>query len=161
MVKPTSTPAVVIGTISSSNGGSVSTADGSFQITFPANAVSSSTTITFRDLVVPTQAIPRGLNVLRSFTLDARASNGQAITQFAQPFTIVITYTDAQLAALGISEANLNVMYWNGTSWMAMLPCAGCGIDLVNNRITIIANHFTEFALTGGVPTMNLPVIER
>jgi len=123
--------------------------------------VSSTTTITFRALVAPTQAIPRGLIAVRSFTLEARASNGQIATQFLQPFTLVITYTDAQLATLGISEANLNVMYWNGHGWVLMLPCAGCGVDPVNNRVTLIADHFTEFVMTGGAPTLFLPAIEK
>ncbi len=46
--------------------------------------------------------------------------SGQPITQFQRAYTI-ITYTDAQLAALGIGEANLNVSYWSGGAWVDLL----------------------------------------
>jgi hypothetical protein len=97
----------------------------------------------------PAQPPPSGVIALHSFTLEARTSNGQPITQFLQPFTIIVTYTDAQVAALGISEASINLAYWNGDAWAYMLPCAGCSIDAVNNHVSVVASHFTEFALTG------------
>jgi hypothetical protein len=127
----------------------VTTSDG-FQIQFPPSAVTETTIITYRETAALAQPPPSSVIALRSFTLEARTSNGQPVTQFLQPFTIIVTYTDAQVAALGISESSINLAFWNGNAWVPMLPCAGCdGVDPVNNRVTVVAAHFTEFALTG------------
>ena len=53
----------------------------------------------------------------------------------------------------GINEADLNLAFWNGSAWVNVLPCVGCGVDTVNNRLTAVLDHFTEFALLSGVPT--------
>jgi hypothetical protein len=90
-----------------------------------------------------------------SFLLEAHDSAGQPITQFAQPYTLVISYTDEQLAALGIDETDLNLAFWNGSAWVNVLPCAGCGVDTINNRLTAVLDHFTEFAFLSGVPTVD------
>ena len=66
---------------------------------------------------------------------------------------MVISYTDEQLATLGIAETDLNLAFWNGSAWVNVLPCAGCGVDTVNNRLTAVLDHFTEFAFLSGVPT--------
>ena len=162
---PTSAPAVTTGTINPGTGGGVTTTDGKFQIQFPANAVATTVTLTHTELRAPSQPLPSGRTALRGFTLEARTGSGQLVTQFQGSYTIVITYTDAELAAQGIVEANLTVAFWNGSTWVDMLPCAGCGVDTVNNRITIISNHFTEFAVMGSdqPPTyrLYLPFVAR
>jgi hypothetical protein len=139
------------GTIDPSSGGSVIASDnnGSSRIDFPANAVTGLTTVTYTYMSAPSHALPGGSVALRSFTLEARDNAGQLVTQFLRSYTITLTYTDVQVAALGVSEANLNVAYWNGTAWITMLPCSGCSLDTVNNRVTIVSDHFTEFALAG------------
>jgi hypothetical protein len=43
--------------------------------------------------------------------------------------------------------AKRRMINWNGTAWIAILPCAGCSLDTVNNRITAVLDHLTEFAL--------------
>jgi hypothetical protein len=65
----------------------------------------------------------------------------------------VISYTDEELAARSIDEHDLNLTFWNGSAWLNVLPCAGCGVDTVNNRLTAVLDHFTEFALLSGVPS--------
>ena len=80
---------------------------------------------------------------------------------------MVISYTDEQLAALGVDEADLNLAFWDGSAWVNVLPCAGCGVDTVNNRLTAVLDHFTEFALAGSVAAVDgksrvyLPVVLR
>lgn len=146
---PTNTPAVTSGTINPTTGGGVTTTDGKFQIQFPAGAITTTVTITHTNLPAPSRPLPTGRTPLRAFALEARTGSGQPVTQFQGWYTIVITYTHAELAAQGIVEANLTVAFWNGNAWVDMLPCAGCGVDPVNDRITIVSNHFTEFAAMG------------
>jgi hypothetical protein len=153
------------GIITSSGGGSVTTRDGDFSIEFPANAVTSTTTITYTALLATPRLPDSNRIVVRSWTLEACTSGGQLVTQFHQPYRMVLRYTDADLPALGINEGNLNVAYWNGTTWVNMLPCTGCDIDTVNNRMTVVANHFTRFGLIGtgstAKPDVYLPLVLR
>ena len=100
--------------------------------------------------------------MLRSFTLEARTQDGQPITQFEQPYTMHIDYTDAQLAAENLSEASIEVLFWVGAKWVSLLPCDGCAVDPVNNRVTVKLNHFTEFALAAnGMRYVFLPLTTR
>jgi hypothetical protein len=156
---PTLTPNA-IGTVSPSTGGTVATNDGSFNIQFPPNAVGSTTTVTYSSLPAPSQPLPGDRPAL-SFSLVARTSGGQLVTQFNQPYTMTINYTHAQLAALGLNESALRVIFWNGVAWTDVFPCAGCSVDTANNRITVVANHFTEFAVTDAPYGIYLPAIVR
>jgi hypothetical protein len=31
--------------------------------------------------------------------------------------------------------------------WIGLLPCAGCSLDTVNNRLIAVLDHLTEFGL--------------
>ncbi|MBI4789211.1 MAG: hypothetical protein HY782_19435, partial [Chloroflexi bacterium] len=145
------------------NGGTVTSPDGKFQMTFPPGAVNGNVTVTYTELAAPTQPLPTGRIGARYFTIEARDGAGNLVTNFNQPYTMILTYTDAELAAAGILEANLNVAFWNGSAWVDMLPCAGCGVDTIANRVTIIANHLTPFALVGGgiIHRLFLPMTAR
>ena len=71
-----------------------------------------------------------------------------------QPVTIVIEYTDEELADLGISEANLELWLYNEATqqWEdARFTCVPpvFQIDPVANTLTIQVCHFTEFGLVG------------
>ena len=128
---------------------------------FPANAVANPVTLTFRELGAPSRPLPRGFTALASFVLEARDDNGQLVTQFLQPYVIVLTYTDTQLAARRVSQDNLNLAWWSGSAWRAMLPCVGCGVDTANRRVMVEGNQLSEFALLSGVPTMHLPNVVK
>jgi ELWxxDGT repeat protein len=119
-------------------------------LSFPPNAVTAPITITYSGLVTPTHPLGGTFKSVGVFKLEARDSAGQPVTHFAQPYTLTISYTDEQLAALGIDENDLNLAFWNGSAWVNVLPCAGCGVDTVNNRLTAVLDHFTEFALFSG-----------
>ncbi len=141
---------------------------GTLALTFPPGAATSLVTVTYSLLMQPTHELPGDQHALRGFTLEAHDSDGNLIMHFTKPYTLVISYTDAQLAALGIDEADLNLAFWNGSAWVNVLPCAGCGVDTVNNRLTAVLDHFTEFALLSGVPTagdgkirLYLPMVRR
>jgi ELWxxDGT repeat protein len=123
---------------------------GNIDLSFPPGAVTTPITISYSGLVTPTQSLGGMHSAGPSFTLEARDSAGRPVTHFAQPYTLVISYTDEELAALGINEQDLNLAFWNGSAWVNVLPCAGCGVDTVNNRLTAVLDHFTEFALLSG-----------
>jgi hypothetical protein len=134
-------------------------------VLFPPHAVPTNVTVTYNGPIAPSHPAPDGQRVVLGFQLEARTDNGQPVTQFQRPYTLVLDYTDAQLAALGIDEASLNLAYWNGLAWVSMLPCGGCSVDTINNRVTVVADHFTEFMLMGAMRATNrnvhLPLIQR
>lgn len=136
---------------------------GNLDLSFPPNAVTTPITISYSGLVTPTQSLGSAHSAGHSFLLEAHDSDGQPVTQFAQPYTLVISYTDEELAALGINEADLNLAFWDGSAWVNVLPCAGCGVDTVNNRLTAVLDHFTEFALVGRAAAgkVYLPLVVR
>jgi hypothetical protein len=152
---------VAIGTISAT-GGTLSGADG-ISLTFPAGALPDGALFGYSPQFLPAYPAPSGQVILRSFQLLAVDADGNLITTFAQPYTLRVPYTAAQLAALGVSDpTKLNVAYWNGTAWKAMLPCAGCKVDTVGKAVVVVANHFTEFALVAPNRSyVYLPMITR
>jgi len=123
-------------------------------LNLPAGAVTVPTTFTYTELAGPSEAPTPG--TLRfaglSFTLVARDAAGNPVTTFPVPFTLVLNYQDADWQAAGIpAERLLNLFWWDtGTAgWRGVLPCDGCSLDTVNNRLTAQLNHLTEFALLG------------
>jgi trimeric autotransporter adhesin len=136
--------------ITPANGG-VATFPG-LTLTFLPGAVSTPVNIIYAPLSMPAHPLGGTFTSLRVFSLEARDSNYQLVTHFAKPYTLTISYTDEQLAALGVDEADLNLAFWDGSNWVNVLPCAGCGVDTTNNRLTAVLDHFTEFALLSGVP---------
>ncbi len=62
--------------------------------------------------------------------------------------TIVFSYTDAELAAAGISEDDdlITVTYWDGSAWQPIAP-ADIVWDKVANTVTVTLNHFTPFSI--------------
>jgi hypothetical protein len=149
-----------------SAGGTVASEDGSFQIQFPPGAVATPVTVTYTTAVTTTQPLPPGAKNVLSFTLDARDANGNPATSFQASYTLTLIYTDAQLAALGVDESKLQVYVFDGVRWVKLLPCPGCSVDTAKNMVTIVLDHFTEFALAGdtrAVPAGSLfmPLLRR
>ena len=144
------------------NGGSISSPNGTIQVTVPASAVITTTQISMTVIATPTQSLGTGRKVLRSFLLNAVASDSHVIvSDFAQPVSIVVNYTDAELSELAISESILTIGFWDGTSWINLLPCTGCMLDEANNRIVVTVNHFTEFAVFSEPKNVFLPLVRR
>ncbi len=132
------------------NGGGVVAGPQGLQANFPAGAVNQKSVVTLNLQPASPQPLPTGQAALYNFSGSAHTLKGQAVNTFAKPYTLRAPYTDAQLAALGITDpSTLSLLYWNGTAWSAMLPCGGCSIDTVNKVVTVVADHFTDFALVG------------
>ncbi len=133
------------------------------ELTFPPGAVPTVINIIYTPLSAPTHPLGSTLKAINVFGLEAVDLNDQPVTQFAQPYTLVISYTDQQLAAQGVTEADLNLAFWDSSAWVNVLPCAGCGVDTANNRLTAVLDHFTEFALLSGngERRVYLPMVRR
>jgi hypothetical protein len=142
------------------DGGTLASSDG-FNLVFPPGAVAEDVTVTYQAQAAPSAALPGSEGAARSFTLEARTGGGTLVTLFNQPYTLEIDYTDAELAASAVKEETLNVLYRSGATWVDMLPCAGCGVDMAANQMTVVADHFTEFALVGEQERVYLPLVIR
>jgi hypothetical protein len=89
------------------------------------------------------------------FSLDATL-DGQPV-QPSQPYTMTISYTDAELGF--VMEDSLGLYYWNGYTWMAE-PSAM--LDTLNNTIIATPDHFSFWAVLG-IPykLIYVPIISR
>jgi hypothetical protein len=150
------------------NGGSIASPDANVSLEFPAGAVTETVAVTYTDLLTPSHILSPERRTMRSFNLEARAASGQAVTTFNLPYTLVITYTDEQLASRNVDERTLNVAFWDGGAWVDTLPCASCGVDTAGNRITVRLDRFAEFALVGNIRHIDairhqlfLPLVRR
>jgi hypothetical protein len=130
-------------------GGTVDGGDG-VSISFPAGAVGGDTMVVYSPQSGPAHTVPPGQAALRAFRFEASNAAGQPVTTFAKPYTLRVRYTDQMLTATGVKDpSTLTLVYWNGSAWVRMLPCQGCGVDTAQKVVTVVANHFTEFALIG------------
>jgi PKD domain len=141
-------PSSVSGTVTP-NQGTLATEDGSFQAFFPTGAVTQTVYVTYTAHLTPSQPLTDELALLRDFTLEARTGDGTPVLSFGQPYTITLSYTDAELAARDLNETNLMLVHWDGSAWVDTLPCAGCAVDTAANRVIIVLNYVGEFALVG------------
>jgi hypothetical protein len=139
-------------------------------ITFVPGSVTSPATVTYQPGAAPSRSLPAGSTGALFFKLEATDVNNQSVTRFDRFYTLTLSYTDAELAALGMSDANLNLAIFSGGTWVYALPCAGCGVDPYHNKVTLALDHFAEFALASkppeAIPTpmprqISLPLIHR
>ncbi|MCB0212770.1 MAG: hypothetical protein KDJ52_25735 [Anaerolineae bacterium] len=151
-------PLQVSMSITPGGGGTLDTGDG-FIIQFPPGAVSEEVFLTYQGLPGPTSSVGGGRKAIRSFTLEARTAGGTLVSSFTQPYTILLDYTHAELGAKGVKETGLNLLYRTGSNWTAMLPCAGCSVNTGSNRLTVKADHLTEFAFVGDIDSVFLPLV--
>ena len=148
----------------STSGGTFNSSDGIVNLTVPANATTESVTIHYSRLFTPTVALPNNFQFALGFNMFAVKADGTAVTQFAQPLILTINYpTDAVLSTMGIDENDLTLIFWDGAQWQSAYPCVGCSLNAGQNRLTIVTDHFTEFALVAEIPEypVFLPMIVR
>jgi hypothetical protein len=132
---------------------------GGVTVQLPAGAVNQAITLLYADqgTLSSTGAFQFAGH---TFTLTAYRNNNPLTSFiFQQPITIVIDYTDADVA--GLDETTLTVFYYDVAN--GVWTDQGITVlvrDLVNNRITIQVNHLTEFAL-GATNHIHLPLINR
>jgi hypothetical protein len=120
------------------------------QAQFPAGAAEEPLVVRLTGLTGPQQPLPTDRKGVRYFNSAASTVTGEAVTTLAKAYTLRIPYTDAQLAAAGITDpTKLNVVRWNGTAWTPLFPCTGCGVDTAGKVVTVVADQLGEFALVG------------
>ncbi len=137
-------------------GGTLTTPDG-ITLQFPAGAVSTPVTVSYTPMAL---RVTTGNEwAIRGFALEARTADGQVVTRFQKPYTLRITYAESQLTPYGLTEDSLKLTYWNGSALVPM-PTS---VDALTNRLTVVAAHFTEFAVIGATQPSRvyLPMIRR
>ncbi len=148
------------GTVTAGQGGQLRSDDGTFNLDFPAGAVSGDTTVSIAKQTAPSAEMT-GLSFAgKVVSITAKDANGNPVTTFAQPFTLVVKYEDSDWQNAGIpSEANLNVYFYKAGMWSAIFPCNGCTHDMDKNEFTLKLDHLTEFAVAGPQFRIILPNI--
>lgn len=129
-------------------------------LTFPPGAVAQPVVVVVAPVATPPAT--GGYQVLgQVFTIDATTNDGSPVTHFAQPFTLVVTYTDDEVQ--GIDEQSLTLHYWHEDEqrWVA-IPTT---VDPANNRLTATLDHLTTFAVLQGAISkpaqIFLPLVRR
>jgi hypothetical protein len=107
--------------------------------------------VAFTEIVTPSVHIatpPGGLRFAgKSYTLEVFFNQTPLEHyQFPQPLTILIGYTPAD----GMNAESLQLFYWDtATQQWSQAGLQEIGRDLVNDTITYLVSHFTEFGLFG------------
>ena len=87
-------------------------------VKFPANAVLSPNTMTIEQVASPT--FGGGFQILgKTFAIDGEETSTQSVIQLAEPFTVTIGYSNADLT--GLDESKLDLYYWDSQrgDWVA------------------------------------------
>jgi hypothetical protein len=154
--------------MSLNRGGRLVTGDGTLDLLFQRRTTGVPVTVNYsRRALAEINAPSVGRRAVQAFALAAYADDGATVSEFSAPYTLTVNYSDGQLAGQGIDEAGLGLAYWNGETWVEILPCAGCQVDLVRNQVRVVLDHFSEFALVGDTPVaatssrIYLPIIRR
>jgi hypothetical protein len=156
---PTMTP-VANEAVIDAEGGEVVSTDGSVRLLVPAGAVSESVRVTYTSQHTPSHILDDNDVLRKSFLLQAEDDAGNAILHTQIPYMLTITYVDQAHTAQATGETQLNMVAWDGSQWVRMLPCPGCTQDPVNHRITVRFDHFTEFAVVASSwQEIRLPII--
>jgi hypothetical protein len=136
--------------------GKLKSEDGNTEITFPPGAVDGEATARHEELSEPSAPPPAGTVPLRVFMLEVFDKDGRPITQFNHPYTLTVRYTPADLDVYGVSDAqNLRLAYYDReTGEWVILPTT---VNTVNQTITVMLDHLTEFALIGYVDSSAIP----
>ncbi len=138
--------------VTEAEGGTVA-GQGGLTAVFPPYAVPGDARVQIVSQAWPGHPLPSQWHALKSQRVAAVTVDGQPVTAFRAPYVLRIPYTDADLAALKLTEASLTVWASDGTTWTRLLPCAGCGVDIANNVATVVTNRTHELVLAGAQAT--------
>ncbi len=123
---------------------SITTADGVLTFAIPDN-VTGPLTLTYTPQSTPSQPFGNFEFAGISFQLQVMDDLGDPIVEPSSPFTLTLQYDENQLSA-GTNELDLELRrYDEGTNqWIEMTTLSR---DIINNTVTILLDHFSEFAL--------------
>ncbi|MCB9098626.1 MAG: tandem-95 repeat protein [Anaerolineales bacterium] len=162
----TATATVSVTVVNGAGGGSTDPGDSEGEtIVIPKTGISQTITVTVRipaDVATdtlalvynvvdnPSGAAPEGFTLAGLiFTLDAYL--GQQLQPgyvFSTPITLIIEYSDADVAGLSGGENSLELRFWTGSAWRSD-GITKLSQDTANNRIIFQLEHLSEFALFG------------
>lgn len=132
--------------LTTENNGTLALRNNNVHVDFPAQAVTSDTSVTYTPIQQPTHQLPNTQDIaLRSFSLNGYAADGTAVSQFQRPYTMTVHYDQAELVAHNVSADSLHIAFWNDqtTQW-EIVPTTN---DRTHSKITAQLDHFTEFVL--------------
>jgi peptide/nickel transport system substrate-binding protein len=132
----------------------------------PAGAVSETSTIVYTPDTIVEAMHPGGFR-LGGMTFDLQVCQGGECLgdyAFAEPVTLTLHYSDADVA--GLIEDELYLYTWDGNAWLDVVT--DCGLPLTAyerhleiNELVVPACHFSRFALVGGTYNVYLPLVTR
>ena len=145
--------------------GRFASTDGQVKVDLPATDAHAGVDLLYTAVQTPTHSLPPGKRGLRLFRLIAQNSQGDGINQFEANYTLEVSYTDADLAKLGLVESTLKLYFYDEATDQWVLVATT--LDTPNNKAMGALDHFTEFALLGDPvvqPTARslfLPLIQK
>jgi len=145
--------------------GRFSSTDGQVKLDLPATDAHAGVDLAYTAIQTPTHPLPPGKRGLRLFRLIAENGAGDAIHQFEANYNLEVSYTDADLAKLGINENTLKLYFYDEATSQWIL--IGTTLDAPNNKVAGALDHFTDFALLGDPVTqptarsLFLPLVQR
>ena len=126
--------------------------DGSITVSLPAAAYTAALTLRHSWQPLPGNVVVTSTAGLRrslgAFYLNATDTLSQSIHQFNQPLTLTVQYTPQQLQALGVSEGDL-ALYWYDEGSQQWTKVAST-VDLVTHSVTAAVNHFSAWQIGDG-----------
>ncbi|MBU1746502.1 MAG: hypothetical protein KKA73_02320, partial [Chloroflexi bacterium] len=137
---------------------------GDVELRIPPGALTVSGTVTL--YILPTQAMRPDAGhefIGAGYEIWAVDESGQAITQFNQNVVMTFHYSDADLAAQGISEHTLVPVYYSTLAGRWVLANSYV-VNTNANQISLQFDHFSRWgvcSLTPGGITIYLPLVFR
>ncbi len=163
-------PPAIVATFDPSVGWSGVLSDGT-QIDIPAGAMPTTDTVRIAITPVadelPNTLTARPFNYGYTIVAYEDSTGEQIVSSFNANVLITFYYTDADLTAGGVSEADLSPSYFSTTtnSWTEVDSFT---VDTANNQITAQIDHFSKWSLTSSEETeasttvnVYLPLIAR
>jgi len=135
-------------------------------ITVPPDALSETVTLVHTPDVPVADDHPGGFR-LGGLTFDLTACPGGVCQEgyaFAQPISLTLEYTDADVA--GVIEEEIYLYTWDGAAWVDIVtdcgwPPTAYGRYPDENRLVVPLCHLSDFALVGNTHNAYLPLVRR
>jgi sugar lactone lactonase YvrE len=133
---------------------------GQSTVQIPANALDQATELVYEPFTPSTQ--PAGFAFAgRAFELNAYRANALVENlNFLQPVTVILDYTDAEVA--GQDESKLELRRWDvATSAWVDAACGAYDRQPAQNRLSVPVCHLSQFGLFGPMEYLYLPAVRR
>lgn len=151
-------PTVVTGTIEA--GTAANFVAGSTLLTFPANAFASTVVLTYtQEATVGALAVGRLAPVGYAFAVTATYSDSGQPAALAPGSTYTVTIDLAGIALGSMSEAALQLYWWDGAGWSQTGITSS--VDITGDRLIASVDRLGRFAVFGVTRDLYLPLVRR